>query len=113
MGWLSPRKEEVNALYDLFAVSIHSGGLGGGHYIANAKNLHNGDWYDYNDSSCSSMNEESACTDSAYVLFYKRRDSDSAESIKEIIDSKSSEDVTVETAGSAVESTDATSELID
>merc|ERR1712228_723244 len=83
--WLSPRKEEVNALYDLFAVSIHSGGLGGGHYIANAKNLHNGDWYDYNDSSCSSMNEESACTDSAYVLFYKKRGDQSMEAIKDLV----------------------------
>merc|ERR1712013_619539 len=68
--WVASEADEP-ALYDLFAVSIHSGGLGGGHYIANAKNLHNGQWYDYNDSSCSSMNEEDACNDSAYVLFYK------------------------------------------
>ena len=100
--WLSPRKEQVNALYDLCAVSIHSGGLGGGHYVASAKNLHNGQWYDYNDSSCSSMNEEDACTDSAYVLFYRRRESQNAESIKDIIDSKhppeeaTSEQVTVD-----------------
>merc|ERR1711971_597826 len=32
-------------LYDLFAISIHMGGLGGGHYIAYAKNLCNGKWY--------------------------------------------------------------------
>lgn len=86
-NWLSPRKDKVNAVYDLFAVSIHSGGLGGGHYIANAKNLHNGEWYDYNDSSCSSMNEAEACTDSAYVLFYKKRDGQSMDSIKDLVSS--------------------------
>ena len=36
-------------VYDLYAVSNHYGGLGGGHYTAYAKN--NGKWHDYNDSS--------------------------------------------------------------
>merc|ERR1712154_332710 len=71
--WLAHEQEEP-ALYDLFAVSIHSGGLGGGHYIANAKNLHNGEWYEFNDSSTSAISESEAYTSSAYVLFYKRRD---------------------------------------
>ena len=80
-NWLSPRKDKVNAVYDLFAVSIHFGEIGFGHYIAYAKNLRNGKWYDYNDSSCSSINEAEACTDSAYVLFYKKRDGQSTDSI--------------------------------
>ena len=44
-----PAKCSVEPLYDLFAVSNHYGGLGGGHYTAYAKN--NGKWYDFNDSS--------------------------------------------------------------
>jgi ubiquitin carboxyl-terminal hydrolase 4/11 len=35
------------ALYDLFAVDNHYGGLGGGHYTANAKNFLNNKWYSY------------------------------------------------------------------
>ena len=37
------------AEYDLYAVSNHYGGLGGGHYTAYGKN--NGKWYEFNDSS--------------------------------------------------------------
>eukprot|EP01084_Bolivina_argentea_P124838 221222_1 len=61
-------------LYDLFAVSIHSGGLGGGHYIANAKNLDNGEWYEFDDSCVTGISEDAAYTTSAYVLFYNKRD---------------------------------------
>jgi ubiquitin carboxyl-terminal hydrolase 4/11/15 len=39
-----------NHVYDLFAVSEHIGGMGGGHYTAICKNYHNGRWYDCNDS---------------------------------------------------------------
>ena len=60
-------------IYDLFAVSIHSGGLGGGHYIAYAKNLDNNKWYDFDDSCVSSINEQDAQTNSGYVLFYHKR----------------------------------------
>ena len=40
-----------SALYELYAVSNHSGGLGGGHYTAYAKNFDNHKWYMFNDSS--------------------------------------------------------------
>lgn len=45
--------EPVSMLYDLFAVSNHSGSLSFGHYTAYAKNHETGLWYDYNDSSVS------------------------------------------------------------
>lgn len=60
--------------YELFAVDNHYGGLGGGHYTAYAKNFLDQKWYDYNDSSVSSVgNPERVVTPSAYLLFYRRR----------------------------------------
>jgi ubiquitin carboxyl-terminal hydrolase 4/11/15 len=49
----------IDYTYDLFAVSNHYGGLGGGHYTAFAKNPINNEWYaiiaherfDFNDSN--------------------------------------------------------------
>ena len=58
--------------YDLFAVSQHFGGTGGGHYTAVCKNI-DGKWYDYNDSTCSSTSASNIVTSSAYVLFYRKR----------------------------------------
>lgn len=60
-------------VYDLFAVSEHSGGLGGGHYTAIAYNSETKQWYDFNDSSVHPTEARNAVTPQAYVLFYKRR----------------------------------------
>lgn len=38
-------------VYELYAISNHYGGLGGGHYTAFAKN--NGQWYEFDDSRVS------------------------------------------------------------
>ena len=65
-----PDKE--HSKYDLFAVSQHFGGTGGGHYTAVCKNF-DGRWYSYNDSSCSSSSSGNVVTSAAYVLFYRRR----------------------------------------
>jgi len=35
-------------IYDLIAVDMHYGGLGGGHYTAYAQNFMNKTWYEYN-----------------------------------------------------------------
>lgn len=59
-------------IYDLYAVSNHYGGLGGGHYTAYAKN--GTQWYDFNDSSVREVSKQSIQGSSAYILFYKRRD---------------------------------------
>ena len=58
--------------YDLFAVSQHYGGTGGGHYTAVCKN-YDGNWYRYNDSSVSHTSPDNAVNSSAYVLFYRRK----------------------------------------
>jgi ubiquitin carboxyl-terminal hydrolase 4/11 len=59
-------------LYDLYAVSNHYGGMGGGHYTAYGKN--GSQWLDFNDSSVREVSRESIQGSSAYMLFYKRRD---------------------------------------
>ncbi|KAI1769964.1 UCH-domain-containing protein [Hypoxylon cercidicola] len=62
-------KQEV---YDLIGVDCHWGGLGGGHYTAQAKNFINGKWYTYNDSMVSDVTG-SMVDATAYLLFYRRR----------------------------------------
>ena len=60
--------------YDLFAISDHFGGLGGGHYTACAKNHLDGKWYKFDDSRTGSIsNPESMKSHSNYVLFYVAR----------------------------------------
>lgn len=62
-------------LYDLYAVSNHFGGLGGGHYTAYAQNSTSGRWYNFDDSSVREVgNVDSVVSSAAYVLFYKARD---------------------------------------
>jgi ubiquitin C-terminal hydrolase len=45
-------------VYDLYAVSNHSGGLSAGHYTAYAINDVNGKWYNFDDSYTSEVREE-------------------------------------------------------
>lgn len=61
------------AVYDLYAVSEHSGGLGGGHYTATAKNWKNEQWYKFNDSHVTPTSASHVVSSQAYVLFYQRR----------------------------------------
>jgi hypothetical protein len=65
-------------MYDLFAVSEHMGGLGGGHYTAQVKSIADGVWYDCNDSSARPAGHDGrgAVTSSAYLLFYRKRRSE-------------------------------------
>lgn len=64
-----------DAVYDLFGISHHVGGLGGGHYYANVRNLDDGMWYLKNDASVSKLvgGPDNSAAASAYVLFYKKR----------------------------------------
>lgn len=60
--------------YDLYGISNHMGGLGGGHYTAFIKSIVDGQWYDISDSSVSPVSVENIKTSSAYVLFYTRQE---------------------------------------
>jgi len=54
--------------YSLRAVCNHSGGVGGGHYIAYGKT--DDGWFEYNDSMVSRINESRIQSRDAYLLFY-------------------------------------------
>jgi hypothetical protein len=60
-------------IYDLYAISNHFGGLGGGHYTAYAKNPISGKWFNFDDSSVSPVNDVEVLSRAAYVLYYRRR----------------------------------------
>lgn len=57
--------------YELYAISNHYGGMGGGHYTAFVQHGR-GRWYDFDDSLVSAVDEAQIKTSSAYVLFYRR-----------------------------------------
>jgi hypothetical protein len=62
----------TDASYDLFAVSNHFGGLGGGHYTAYCKDPIDGYWYDCDDSKVNRLDEK-IITKAAYLLFYRKK----------------------------------------
>jgi ubiquitin carboxyl-terminal hydrolase 8 len=70
----SPHRNDNN-VYDLFAVSCHSGGLGGGHYTASVQQYTTGQWLDCNDARITHLGEnpQSTLRASAYILMYRRR----------------------------------------
>ncbi|EFJ53269.1 hypothetical protein VOLCADRAFT_44477, partial [Volvox carteri f. nagariensis] len=61
----------VAPLYQLVAVSHHSGSLEGGHYTAQARSCLDGQWYNFNDSCVRrEPSRPSGSSSSAYVMFY-------------------------------------------
>eukprot|EP00727_Mastigamoeba_balamuthi_P010597 m51a1_g616 putative ubiquitin carboxyl-terminal hydrolase 11 (873) ;mRNA; f:101802-105321 len=60
-------------IYDLYAVSNHMGGLGGGHYTACAKNYRLKKWFAFDDSSAYEIPESQVKSKSNYLLFFQRR----------------------------------------
>lgn len=64
-------------VYDLTAISEHSGSTGFGHYVAHCKNAVNGRWYEFNDSRVFHVPnddiEKEIISKNAYILFYSRR----------------------------------------
>lgn len=73
MSILAPTRFVDGVFYDLFAVSNHFGGLGGGHYTAFAKNHVDGKWYNCDDSHVSEISGEKLISKAAYLLFYQKR----------------------------------------
>uniref|UniRef100_A0A8C6L5H3 Ubiquitin carboxyl-terminal hydrolase 32 n=1 Tax=Nothobranchius furzeri TaxID=105023 RepID=A0A8C6L5H3_NOTFU len=73
----------LDAIYNLYAISCHSGIMGGGHYVTYAKNP-NDKWYCYNDSSCKEVHSEEIDTDSAYILFYEQQGVDYSQFLPKI-----------------------------
>ncbi|CAL9684225.1 unnamed protein product [Knipowitschia caucasica] len=61
----------INAVYNLYAVSNHSGTTMGGHYTAYCRNPNSGEWYTFNDSRVTPMSSSQVRSSDAYVLFYE------------------------------------------
>ena len=55
--------------YRLYAVSVHSGGMSGGHYVAYVK--HGEAWFHCSDTHVSKVSESDVLRAQAYVLFYQ------------------------------------------
>ena len=66
--------EKNSAIYDLYAIIEHYGGLNLGHYIAICKNSNS--WIKYNDDNISLIKDK-IVSKNAYILFYKKKDLDS------------------------------------
>ena len=66
-----------NDVYDLFAITCHKGGFGGGHYVAYALNPIDKKWYYYDDSQTEYIPyedlESRILTNEAYILYYQCR----------------------------------------
>ncbi len=62
-----------STMYDLFAVSNHMGGLGGGHYTAYAKPSEK--WWLFNDESVSPVDDPQrvVVSPNAYILYFCQR----------------------------------------
>mmetsp|Transcript_17960 Transcript_17960/g.28371 ORF Transcript_17960/g.28371 Transcript_17960/m.28371 type:complete len:1182 (+) Transcript_17960:107-3652(+) len=72
--FLKSDDHQKDAIYDLFGISNHMGGMGGGHYTSYAKNMDNHQWYYLDDSRTSKVvNLEGMVSSSAYVLYYRKR----------------------------------------
>lgn len=71
---------EGDHVYELFAVSIHSGGASGGHYYACIKSFEDGEWYKFNDRCVTRINHQAVIEmygngksgTNAYMLQYRR-----------------------------------------
>jgi ubiquitin carboxyl-terminal hydrolase 4/11/15 len=66
--------EKSKAKYDLIAVSNHMGGLGGGHYTAHAKNVHDQKWHSFDDSNVGDIHENNVISKDAYMLIYQKKE---------------------------------------
>jgi ubiquitin C-terminal hydrolase len=68
------KNTNVSALYDLVAVSNHTGTLVSGHYTTYARNDRNKTWYSFNDEITRKIiDEKNIVTKNAYILVYVKR----------------------------------------
>jgi len=88
-AYLGPGK---SAVYDLYAVSNHIGGISGGHYTAFVLNKTDHNWYELDDSRCSSLDVVNVVTPNAYLLFYSLRDSAQSVWPETIVDEEEEEE---------------------
>jgi len=73
-SYMQDSSSSFDAIYDLFAVCVHMGGTGGGHYVAYGKHMLQDRWYLYDDSRVRPVEPNAVVVSDAYLLFYVRRD---------------------------------------
>ena len=66
--------QDVSCSYDLCAIVNHFGSLTYGHYVSVVKNPYDNQWYKYDDQFRIPISENQIPKDSAYILFYLRKD---------------------------------------
>lgn len=73
--YIAPAEQGMfNPVYELTSVAVHSGGTGGGHYIAYVKDQSDQNWYECNDDIITKMDDATAqlAVEQGYIFFYKR-----------------------------------------
>ncbi|XVE75847.1 hypothetical protein DITRI_Ditri12bG0124200 [Diplodiscus trichospermus] len=70
-NYISHIDGQLSHFYQLYAVSNHYGGMGGGHYTAFVDHGR-GRWYEFDDDRVFPISEDRIKTSAAYVLFYRR-----------------------------------------
>ncbi|MES1914799.1 MAG: hypothetical protein MHM6MM_006830, partial [Cercozoa sp. M6MM] len=67
------RQQEGQYVYDLCGLINHSGGTGGGHYVAMTRHPVSGRWFKFDDDLVSAVSESEVASTQAYYLVYTRR----------------------------------------
>ncbi|CAF1364999.1 unnamed protein product [Rotaria sp. Silwood1] len=72
--FLPINKNQENTLYNLVAVSSHTGTLAGGHYTTYAKNFLTKKWLHFNDEHVREADKKVIQSPNAYILVYRRQE---------------------------------------
>ena len=67
---------KLETAYNLHGIVNHYGTLGFGHYVSYSKNAFDDKWYRYDDLYREEVTEDKINKESAYLLFYVRKDLD-------------------------------------
>ncbi|XP_007028022.2 PREDICTED: ubiquitin carboxyl-terminal hydrolase 8 isoform X1 [Theobroma cacao] len=70
-NYISHIDSQLSNCYQLYAISNHYGGMGGGHYTAFVDHGH-GRWFEFDDDKVFAVSEDRIKSSAAYVLFYRR-----------------------------------------
>ncbi len=68
------RKHQALPVYELVAMSNHSGSLYGGHYTAQARLPGSTSWFNFDDTHVSRESAPTGASSNAYVLFYRLKE---------------------------------------
>lgn len=106
-SFLDQRSPPPAPLYDLYAVSNHYGGLGGGHYTAYCQMPDDNKWYSFDDIGVAEMELNGVKSPAAYVLFYRRRGAEAQDgNIERVIESARGKGISDDGAGGSLPDVD-------